>query len=226
MGNIGISTTEISVTYTNTNIDEKIKLLNDNVKKRKYSQFEKENNLNDKKNDPNSSYSNIHHTKKKKVANSTRQQEVIIKPLSKLSLNINLNQVLTKTQTNIEKNSFSSFSNLSKTAKKGDTNLNVNSRENNKTLKKVSQPRVNRFDAGSGTNFNSLNNNRRPQTTSIDSFKNLQNKKNKNSNIIKKNSKSGSVNVNKCRSAVNSNLKYCPRIHSAQVMKKVSLIFY
>lgn len=273
-----LSSTNFSCTTESSNIDEKIKLLNDNVKKRKYSQFEKEiktdveenikeTSKNNQTYNNNTSFTNIHHTKKKKTAHSTRHIEVRnLKPLINkqvpLSLPMNnFNSILNKS---VKKENNPNIPNFSRETK----NNNFSSTSN------LNVPRVNKFDLGSGTgtSYNSNSNNthknsslrngsnsvnasnsfKRAVSTHVDkeiksnisrdntrkfnfindsstgtSIKLTKNNTNlinpaSNNNFYQNNLSLGNLNNNKSKSVNSSSLRYCPRIHSANLMKKVS----
>jgi hypothetical protein len=116
---------------------------------------------------------------------------------------------------NIELNTFQnrtleSIKSLNKTTKKE----NLSSKDNQAESDRNIQLRVNRFDSHNVVSKDKI---RKNYSTSVENIKNkIKMTSTVNSTLFNNNS----------RSVKSSSLTYCPRIHNAQIMKKVSLILF
>lgn len=223
-----------------------IKIHNEKVKKRKYSQFEKENISLDKNlGKVDIPYENNKNTKIKKLTNykkifNTNPENTKIKQNSMIShkhQNFNKNNEVNIIKTPLNTNNFAT-NNIFVSAKK--TNINktnlqecktsmklkskveADSKENiEKTNKKVAL-RINRFDKNQiiSTEYNNIASN---STKYFKRFFSTSNEPLKDINSLKpKTSHLTSINRNK--SSTSTSATYCPRLFSASVMKKVDYI--
>lgn len=179
-----------------------IKIHNEKVKKRKYSQLEKEN-IPPVKND------HIFQTKKKKVINNKYSVNNIIYPnIKPLTLNINNSNLLNNNINPKNDNKTSLLNNtFSKTSKKNESIINYNSKK-----VKIVPIRINKFDKSIKDQGQIK---KRGVTVDTVSYKNKQNKINK--------TNSGPAKNNRTTSGASGEVTYCPRIFSSNIIKKVYL---
>jgi hypothetical protein len=197
-------------------IDDIMKINNnENIKKRKFNQFEKENTTN-----------NINLNMNLNMSKNLSGNDNIFQHQSKakkLSTIYNKNK---KDINNIIDN------NSTKSLLKSNKKLNINSQNNNKTGKKIPL-RVNRFDP---SNSNIIRNNVNFDNNNIisNNFSNLKNvKRGITTDTYKYYTKKTSTSKSRIDTSVNSKSKrgssatsssglaYCPRMHDAKSMKKV-----
>lgn len=221
-------------------IDEMIKMHNEKlVRKRKFSVYERDSKrdelmLNKLTGDVNNKKellkTNYDHTKKKKISHTskkTSQKEIQIKPLNLLNSN------LYKTSKKINNNNLTktAFKTNQKIPQKNQGSNNLNFNQNTYQVTSLRSNRFNNnFNSTRNKTYNSLFSNRstfnNSKSTSINNKLNKNFKRGATANNFPKNKLNKLTTGNNFNSNYrpkSANTKYCPRIHSSTIIKKVSI---